>query len=363
MADHPERHVITRALGGPGFTEPDLFRLALGEVGPAAAVHRRGQRAGRRRRDRGASWPGSRTRRRGRPRWSRRRSTRAVRTTPPPSSSMWWDDARVRPSIPLRSYRPGAWFGLVGERALVVLPPTEKARVAALWELVDEGAGFDVTLDALISAGLRDLPGFVLVSTDEGQTDVVIRGAGRRDVHRRRRGRRGRGVERHDLGRAVAAGGRADADRARGGRCRRRVRAVVRRGRRAVPGLADRGDPARRPQPAGAHPARRRVPGDRRRDPVRRGGGGRGGAGRRAGPRGGAATPSSTRPTTRGRRRGSADLGGRRRGGAGAAGPLPGAARLDARAARRPRRAHPERSAAAATAARRASPGRSRRRT
>lgn len=25
VADHPERHVITRALGGPGFTEPDLF--------------------------------------------------------------------------------------------------------------------------------------------------------------------------------------------------------------------------------------------------------------------------------------------------------------------------------------------------
>ncbi|MBJ7356423.1 hypothetical protein, partial [Nocardioides sp.] len=80
-------------------------------------------------------------------------------------------------SSPLRSYRPGTWFGLVGERALVALPPTEKARVPALWELVDEGAGFDVTLDALISAGLRDLPGFVLVSTDEGQTDVVIRGA------------------------------------------------------------------------------------------------------------------------------------------------------------------------------------------
>jgi protein phosphatase len=28
-ADHPERHVITRALGGPGFTEPDLFWLAV----------------------------------------------------------------------------------------------------------------------------------------------------------------------------------------------------------------------------------------------------------------------------------------------------------------------------------------------
>lgn len=88
---------------------------------------------------------------------------------------MWWDE-RVSGS-PVRSYWPGTWFGLIGERALVALPPTEKARVAALWELVDDGAGFDITLDALISAGLRDLPGFVLVSTDEGQTDVVIRGA------------------------------------------------------------------------------------------------------------------------------------------------------------------------------------------
>ena len=32
MAEHPERHVITRALGGPGFTEPDLFWLRLDEV-------------------------------------------------------------------------------------------------------------------------------------------------------------------------------------------------------------------------------------------------------------------------------------------------------------------------------------------
>jgi serine/threonine protein phosphatase PrpC len=29
VADHPERHVITRALGGPGFTQPDLFWLAV----------------------------------------------------------------------------------------------------------------------------------------------------------------------------------------------------------------------------------------------------------------------------------------------------------------------------------------------
>ena len=77
---------------------------------------------------------------------------------------------------PVRSYLPGEWFGIVGERAVVILPPTEKARVAVLWELVDGGAGFDVTLDALISGGLRDLPAFVLVSTGEGETRVVIRG-------------------------------------------------------------------------------------------------------------------------------------------------------------------------------------------
>jgi hypothetical protein len=79
----------------------------------------------------------------------------------------------------VRSYLPGDWFGIVGERAVVILPPSEKPRVAALWELVDGGAGFDVTLDALISGGLRDLPAFVLVSTGEGETKVVIRGPAR----------------------------------------------------------------------------------------------------------------------------------------------------------------------------------------
>jgi hypothetical protein len=87
---------------------------------------------------------------------------------------MWWDIGVSGTSA--RSYRPGSWFAIAGERALVLLPPSEKPRVAALWELVDDGAGFDVTLDALISGGLRDLPTFVLVATEEGRTEVVIRG-------------------------------------------------------------------------------------------------------------------------------------------------------------------------------------------
>ncbi|MEJ7795169.1 MAG: FHA domain-containing protein [Nocardioides sp.] len=75
-----------------------------------------------------------------------------------------------------RSYRPGQWFGIFGERAVVLLPPSQKARVGTLWALVDDGAGFDVVLDALISEGLRDLPGFVLVAAVDGETKVVIRG-------------------------------------------------------------------------------------------------------------------------------------------------------------------------------------------
>ena len=105
---------------------------------------------------------------------------------------------------PVRSYRPGDWFGIVGERAVVILPPTEKSRVAALWELVDGGAGFDVTLDALISGGLRELPGFVLVSTGEGETKVVLRGPARAVFRVDGETVAARGLQRHHLGRALA---------------------------------------------------------------------------------------------------------------------------------------------------------------
>lgn len=79
-------------------------------------------------------------------------------------------------NCPTRSYRHGAWFGIVGANATVILPPSEKPRVAALWELLDDGAGFDEALDALIATGLRELPGFLLVSERDGETKVVLRG-------------------------------------------------------------------------------------------------------------------------------------------------------------------------------------------
>lgn len=75
-----------------------------------------------------------------------------------------------------RSYRPGEWFGIFGPRATVLLPPSEKARVAALWELADSGADFDELLDALLSTGLRTLPAFALVTNGDDPARVLVRG-------------------------------------------------------------------------------------------------------------------------------------------------------------------------------------------
>ncbi len=77
---------------------------------------------------------------------------------------------------PLRGLRRGSWYAVLGTGAVVLLPPQEKRRVPAVWALVDDGAGFDEVLDALIADGLRDLAGFALVSSRDGDARVVIRG-------------------------------------------------------------------------------------------------------------------------------------------------------------------------------------------
>jgi hypothetical protein len=81
-----------------------------------------------------------------------------------------------------RTVVPGEWYGVLGASVMVLLPPSAKARVAALWETVDDGAGFDEVLDALISGGLRELPNFVLVSGEGRDVKVVIRGAGQAEL-------------------------------------------------------------------------------------------------------------------------------------------------------------------------------------
>lgn len=83
-------------------------------------------------------------------------------------------------TIASTSYMPGTWFGIIGESATVLLPPSEKSRAGAIWALVDDGAGFDEVLDALVATGLSSLPGFVLISGDVtpegGSVRTVVRG-------------------------------------------------------------------------------------------------------------------------------------------------------------------------------------------
>jgi hypothetical protein len=81
-----------------------------------------------------------------------------------------------------RTVVPGDWYGVLGGSVIVLLPPAAKSRVAGIWEIVDDGAGFDEVLDAVISDGLRGLPGFVLVSGEGRDVKVVIRGAGRAEL-------------------------------------------------------------------------------------------------------------------------------------------------------------------------------------
>lgn len=77
----------------------------------------------------------------------------------------------------LSSYRPGGWFGVFGSVTTLLLPASEKARVAALWSLIDDGADFDEVLDALLQSGLGALPGFVLMGCGGGPTKLLARGA------------------------------------------------------------------------------------------------------------------------------------------------------------------------------------------
>ncbi|RHW24238.1 FHA domain-containing protein [Nocardioides immobilis] len=76
------------------------------------------------------------------------------------------------------SYRTGPWFAAFGPRVTVLLPESQRDQVVGVWSLVDGGAAFDEVLDALLASGLSRLPGFVLVSTDEGPTRVLLRGSG-----------------------------------------------------------------------------------------------------------------------------------------------------------------------------------------
>lgn len=74
------------------------------------------------------------------------------------------------------SYQSGDWFGIFGAEQTLLLPGTERFRVTELWELADDGAGFDQVLDALLGSGLSSLSGFALIGSGDDPTRIILRG-------------------------------------------------------------------------------------------------------------------------------------------------------------------------------------------
>jgi hypothetical protein len=74
-------------------------------------------------------------------------------------------------------FAPGDWYAVVGDRVTVLLPGSQRGRVAALWDLADSGAGAEALLDALLAGGLSSLDHFALVAHDDDSTHLIVRGA------------------------------------------------------------------------------------------------------------------------------------------------------------------------------------------
>ena len=74
-------------------------------------------------------------------------------------------------------FAAGDWYAVVGDRVTVLLPGSQRSRVAELWDLADSRAGADPILDALLAGGLSSLDHFALVAHDDDATRLIVRGA------------------------------------------------------------------------------------------------------------------------------------------------------------------------------------------
>jgi hypothetical protein len=79
-------------------------------------------------------------------------------------------------------FATGDWYAVVGDRVTVLLPSSQRGRVAGLWDLADSGAGADAVLDALLAGGLSSLDHFALVAHDDDSTRLIVRGAATANV-------------------------------------------------------------------------------------------------------------------------------------------------------------------------------------
>ncbi|WP_110240790.1 FHA domain-containing protein [Nocardioides gilvus] len=79
--------------------------------------------------------------------------------------------------VSVREGRPGQWIGVFGDSLTLLVPGAERDRALRWWSLVDDGAGVERLLDALLAEGLSTLDDFVVVEAgDEGRVRVLVRG-------------------------------------------------------------------------------------------------------------------------------------------------------------------------------------------
>ncbi len=74
-------------------------------------------------------------------------------------------------------FAPGDWYAVVGDHVTVLLPGSQRERVAGLWDLADSGATADAVLDALLAGGLSSLDHVALVAHGDDGTRLIVRGA------------------------------------------------------------------------------------------------------------------------------------------------------------------------------------------
>jgi hypothetical protein len=79
-------------------------------------------------------------------------------------------------------FAAGDWYAVVGDRVTVLLPASQRGRVAGLWDLADSGGDADAVLDALLAGGLSSLDHFALVAHGDDSTRLIVRGAATANV-------------------------------------------------------------------------------------------------------------------------------------------------------------------------------------
>lgn len=81
------------------------------------------------------------------------------------------------------SYTPGGWVAVTTAHGCLLADlPIADPRVTVAWNLLREGPGADAVLELLLTGGLSQLPGFALVTLDEGAARVVVRRPARVEV-------------------------------------------------------------------------------------------------------------------------------------------------------------------------------------